>query len=116
MTETAFREGDKLKGSSNYYVWALKIRAMLHAEGQWAITEIEQTHIVFPVTLDSEAMTEAQLKRKKILACRLILLSVADDLIDLIVEHSDPAIVWKTLKDQFNLGDQSQILTLMGQL
>ena len=39
-----------------------------------------------------------------------------DDLIDLIVEHSDPAIAWKTLKDQFNSRDQSQILTLMGQL
>ena len=61
-------------------------------------------------------MTEAQLKRNKTLACRLILLSVADDLIDLIAEHSDPAIAWKTLKDQFNSRDQSQILTLMGQL
>ena len=119
MTETttiAFREGDKLKGSSNYYVWALKMRAMFRAEGQWAITETVQIHTVFPVTLDGEAMTEAQLKRKKTLACRLILLSVANDLIDLIAEHSDPAVVWKTLKDQFNSGDQSQILTLMGQL
>ena len=119
MTETstiAFREGDKFKGSSNYYVWALKMRAMLHAEGQWTIIETEQTHTVFPVTLDGEAMTEAQLKQKKTLACRLILLFVADDLIDLIAEHLDPAIAWKTLKDQFNSGDQSQILTLMGQL
>ena len=71
---------------------------------------------MFPVTIDSEAMTEAQLRRKKTLACCLILLSVTNDLIDLIVEHSDPAIAWKTLKDQFNSGDQSQILTLMGQL
>ena len=61
-------------------------------------------------------MTEAQLKKRKTLACRLILLSVSDDLIDLIAEHSDPAVAWKTLKDQFNSGDQSQILTLMGQL
>ena len=46
----------------------------------------------------------------------MILLSISDDLIDLIAEHSDPALAWKTLKEQFNLGDQSQILTLMGQL
>ena len=46
----------------------------------------------------------------------MILLSVSDDLIDLIAEHSDPALAWKTLKEQFNSGDQSQILTLMGQL
>ena len=61
-------------------------------------------------------MTEAQLKKRKTLACRLILLSVSDDLIDLIAEHSDPAMAWKTLKDEFNSRDQSQILTLMGQL
>ena len=119
MSETAgmiIREGDKLKGASNYYVWALKMRAILRGEGQWAITETEQLHAVFPITIDGEVMTEAQLKRKKILACCLILLSVADDLVDLVAETSDPAIAWKTLKEQFNSGDQSQILTLMGQL
>ena len=115
-TGTVIREGDKLKGASNYYVWALKMRAILRGEGQWAITETEQLHAVFPITIDGEVMTEAQLKRKKTLACRLILLSVADDLVDLVVETSDPAIAWKTLKEQFNSGDQSQILTLMGQL
>ena len=113
---SVFKEGDKLKGSSNYYVWALKMRAILRAEGQWAVTEIQQTPTVFPVSIDDEAMTEAQLKKRKTLACRMILLSVSDDLIDLIAEHSDPALAWKTLKEQFNSGDQSQILTLMGQL
>ena len=95
----AFREGDKLKGSSNYYVWAPKMRAILCAEGQWTITATEQTYTMFLVTIDGEAMTKAQLRRKKTLACRLILLSVADNLIDLIAEHLDPAIAWKTLKD-----------------
>ena len=37
----SFRENDKLKGSSNYYVWALKMRAVLRGEGQWTITETE---------------------------------------------------------------------------
>jgi len=67
-TNITFREGDKLKGMSNYYVWALKMRAILCAEGQWAITESEQIHVVFPVSIDDENLTEAQLKRKEILA------------------------------------------------
>ena len=112
----SFRENDKLKGSSNYYVWALKMRAVLRGEGQWTITETEQRLQTFPVTIDGEQLTEAKLMKKKILACRLILLSVIDDLVDLVVEHIDSAIAWKALKEQFNSGDQSQILTIMGQL
>jgi len=106
-SSVAFREADKLKGMQNYYVWALKMRAVLREEGQWAIIENEQSPVAYPVTIDGEAYTEAQLKKKKILACRLLLLSVTDELIDLIAEHSDPAIVWKTLRNQFNSRDQS---------
>ena len=94
-----FRESDKLKGSSNYYVWALKMRATLRAEGQWNITETEQRPENYPVAIKGEAMTEIQLKRKKTLACRLLLMSVADDVVDLIAEHTDPAVAWKALKD-----------------
>jgi len=36
-----FKEGDKLKGPSNYYIWTLKMRAVMRVEGQWSITEIE---------------------------------------------------------------------------
>ena len=78
--------------------------------------EIEQRPTTYPATIDRETTTKAQLKKKKILACRLLLLSVTDDLIDLIAEYTDPTVAWKALKDQFNVGDQSQILTLMGQL
>ena len=112
----SFREGDKLKGMMNYYVWALKMQAILRAEGHWGLTEELQTHTTYPVTIDGEFYTKAQLKKKRAIACRLILLSVADDLIDLIAEFSDPALVWKTLKEHFHSGDQSQILTLMSQL
>ena len=115
-TSVAFREGDKLKGLTNYYVWALKMRAVLRAEGHWGITEQVHENTNYPVTIDGESYTESQLKRKRALACRLILLSVSDDLVDLVADHSDPAQAWKVLKDQFHLGDQSQILTLMGQL
>jgi len=110
------REGDKLKGMANYYVWALKMRAILRAENQWSVTAEEQNHTAFPVNIDGELHTEAQLRRKKILACRLIILSVSDDLVDLIAEYSDPALAWTALKNQFQSGDQSQILTLMSQL
>ena len=116
MSGNIFRESDKLKGSSNYYVWALKMRATLRAEGQWNVTETEQKPDSYPVTIEGEAMTEIQLKRKKTLACRLLLMSVADDVVDLVAEHTDPAVAWKALKDQFNSGDQSQVLTLMSQL
>ena len=93
------------------------MRPVLRTEGQWSITETEQRPATYPAMIDGETTTKAQLKKKKkILACRLLLLSVTDDLIDLIVEYTDPAAAWKVLKDQFNAGDQSQILTLMGQL
>jgi len=62
---------------------SLKMRVVLKAESQWAIIETEQAHAVFPVTIDGEAFTEAQLKKRKVQTCRLPLL------IDLIAEHSD---------------------------
>jgi len=42
-SSVAFREGDKLKGFPNYYVWALKIRVMLRTEGQWIVTKTEHS-------------------------------------------------------------------------
>ena len=119
MTENSsisIKEGDKLKGMSNYYVWALKMRAILRVENQWSVTEAEQAPTVFPANIDGETLTKTQLKRKKILACRLIILLVSDDLVDMIAEFSDPALAWKALKEQFQSGDQSQILTLMSQM
>jgi len=61
----------------------------------------------FAVYIDGEIDTEGQLKKKRVLVCRLILMSVSDDFIDLIAEHKDPAVVWKALKDQYYSGDQS---------
>ena len=97
----SFREGDKLKGMTNYYFWALKMRAILRAEGHWGLTEEPQTHTTYPVTIDGEFYTEAQLKKKRAIACRLILLSVTDDLIDLIAEFSDPLWCGKHSKSSF---------------
>jgi len=53
-SNATFKEADKLKGMSNYYVWSLKMRAVLRVESQWAITETAQTHTVYPVTIDGE--------------------------------------------------------------
>lgn len=53
---------------ADYYVWALKMKVVLRAEGQWGITEEVQTNTVYPITIDGEAYTEAQLKKKKALA------------------------------------------------
>jgi len=94
------------KGSSvavrermNYYVWALKMKAMLRVEGQWGITEMEQIPAVFPTVIDGETLTEILLKKIKVLACCLLQLSVSDNLVDLIAKYSDPALIWKTLKE-----------------
>jgi len=95
----AFWETDKLKGLSNNYVWSLKMRAMLRVEGQWGVTSVEQNHTTFPITIDGETLTEAQLKKKNALACRLMLVSVSNDLIDLIADCKDPVQSWKVLKD-----------------
>jgi len=100
-----FQEGDKLKGLSNYYVWALKLRAVLQVEGLWAITENEQSPATYPVMIEGEALIEAQLKKKKVIASSLLLLSVFDDLIDIVAEYIDPTAAWKAFKDQFNVGD-----------
>ena len=110
------KEGEKLRGLENYYVWSLKTRSILKAERLWFITETKQTPIDFPVTIQGEQFTELQLETRKAIARRLILTSVADDLISLIADYSDPSEAWNELKAQFASGDQLQILTLMSQL
>jgi len=86
----AFREGDKLKGFFNYYVWALKMKVVLKVKGQWAIMEIVQTLVNLPATINGESYTKAQFKKKKVLPCHLFMLFVADNLVDLIAKHSNP--------------------------
>jgi len=71
-SSVAFREGDKVKGFPNYYVWALKMRAILRAKGQWIVTETEHTLAAFLVVIEGETLTETQLKKQKTLACRIL--------------------------------------------
>jgi len=66
MTEgsnVAIREGEKLKGSVNYYVWALKMSSILRAEGQWGVTEQELVPVAFPAVIDGEQLTKTMLKK-----------------------------------------------------
>jgi hypothetical protein len=92
------------------------MKAYLRGESQWALTESEQKPEAYPTTIEGEQFTEVQLRKKKASACRAITMAVADDLVDMVAGHIDPANAWKALKDQFHSGNQSQILTLMGQL
>jgi hypothetical protein len=101
MSETSnigFHESDKLKGLSNYCVWGLKMRAYLRGESLWTITESEQRPAAFPVQIDGEQFTKVHLRKKKVVACRAIAMAVADDLVDLVAGHTDPALAWKALK------------------
>jgi hypothetical protein len=110
------RDADKLKGQHNYYVWALKLRAILRGENLWAISETVQNPVVYPATIDGEAMTEVQLRKRKATATRILTLAINDDLVDMVAAHADPALAWAALKTAFSAGDQNKILTLMGQL
>ena len=107
------RDTDKLKGQENYYVWALKLRAILRGENLWSIIEAVQSPLAYPATIDGEQMTEVQLRKRKATATRILTLAVNDDIVDVVASHADPALAWAALKTAFSAGDQSQILTLM---
>ena len=49
-------------------------------------------------------------------AISALILSVNDDSVDSVAVHDDPTTTWTTLKNAYQSGDQSQILTLTGQL
>ena len=110
------RENDKLKGQDNYYVWVLKLRAILKAENLWSITESVQIPLAYPATLDGEQMTEVQLRKWKATATQILTLAINDDIVDIVASHAYPVHTWAALKAAFSAGDQSQILTLMSQL
>ena len=44
MTESSMvREGEKLIGIENYYIWSLKMRAILRGEGMWPSPKLSRT-------------------------------------------------------------------------
>ena len=113
MTDSSLvREGEKLKGSVNYYNWSLKLRA----EGLWTITETQHNPDAYLVTSDEEQISAISLQKKKFLACHFLLTSIAEHLIPTVARHTDPALAWNALKKRFFAGDNSQILSLLNDL
>jgi hypothetical protein len=74
---------------SNYYIWSLKIRALLRAEGLWELNEVS-----FSLAL----------KKLKVLGVKILTMSVKDNLIDIVVEYSNPLAAWAALKKMYQAG------------
>ena len=108
-----FREGDKLNGLSNFYVWSLKREAVMRGEGLWVVIKMAQNPQAYPATIDGEQLTKSQLKKKNAFACRLLVMFVADDIVDLVANQIDPTSAWKVLRDLYYSRNQLQILILM---
>ena len=51
-----------------------------------------QNPVVYPATIDSEAMTEVQLRKRKATAMKILTFAVNDDLVDMVTAHVDPAL------------------------
>jgi len=49
-------------------------------------------------------------------AISALIISMNNDLVDLIATHTDPDLAWAALKVPYASGDHSQILTLSGHL
>jgi hypothetical protein len=93
-----FGEANKLAGLSNYYVWSLKVRALLRAEGLWELTDIQFSPASFPADYAGENVTAAKLKKMKVLIVKILTMSIKDDLIDTVAEHTNPSAAWAALK------------------
>jgi hypothetical protein len=109
-------EANKLTGTPNYYVWSLKMRAILCREGIWDITENAFNLDAYPVVIDGVPRTEVQVRKMKDTVVSGLILLVHNDIIDVVVAHRCLATVWLALTNAFQSGDQSQILGLMSQL
>jgi hypothetical protein len=109
-------KANKLTGTSNYYVWSLKMRAILRREGMWDITENAFNLDAYPVVIDCVARMEVQVRKMKDTAVSGQILSVHNDIIDVVAAHRCPTAAWLALRNAFQFGDQSQILGLMSQL
>jgi hypothetical protein len=69
-----------------------------------------------PTNIAGRSIMQVQLASMKAAAMSTLTLSVSDDLIDTVAVHVDPALAWAALKAAYQSGDQSQVLTLLGQL
>jgi hypothetical protein len=108
-------ETNKLIGTSNYYVWSLKMKAILCREGSWDITENAFNPEAYSVVIDGILTMEVQIQKMKDTTVSRLILSVHNDIIDIVAVHRCLAVAWLALRNAFQSGDQSQILGLMSQ-
>ena len=92
------------------------MKAILRSKKLWSVTEHEVVTVADPVVSDDEQILDEELERKKAIAYELILMSVTDEVVELIADYTDPARAWRMLREQFQSGDQALILSLTNQL
>jgi hypothetical protein len=109
-------KANKLTGTSNYYVWSLKMRAILLREGMWDITKNAFNPDAYPMVIDGVPRTEVQVRKMKDTAVLGLIMSMHNDIIDIVVAHRCPVAAWLALRNAFQFGNQSQILGSMSQL
>lgn len=80
------------------------------------MTKSKLEPMIFPTMVTRMRLTKHQFKKTKISAWAMITLLVSNDLVDLMVEHTDPTDVWRILGELFEAGDPSQVLMVTGQL
>ena len=69
------------------------MQIILTGEGMWTITKVETNPASFPAKIDREDLTEVQFWRRKDLACKVISMSIANNLLDTIPDLTDPGKV-----------------------
>jgi hypothetical protein len=58
-------ESNKLAGMANYYVWSLKMLAILRRENLWDVTSEKALLAAFPAVIGGTSVTEIQLRKMK---------------------------------------------------
>ena len=109
-------EANKLARLKNYCIWSLKIRTLLRIEGLQELTKAFFSPTSFPADYARMNIIAVKLKKLKVLAIKILIMSVNDDLINIVAEQTKPTTAWAALKKAYNqVRSQSQILTFTGQ-
>jgi hypothetical protein len=82
------RDLNKLKRLSKYYIWSLRLRAILRKEGHRSYSKSVITIASFSILIKRVNLIEAIFKKKKSFACKIIILSIADDRVDKITHYT----------------------------
>lgn len=109
-------DANKLVCISNYYIWQIKMKAILMREN---VQDLIENHIQPPnflaLVLETQH-TEQTMKKAKNLALSGIHLSICDSLLRFVALFNDPSLVQEGLCQKFAFSNQSQILILSSQV